>query len=45
MVMVPTCVPFMHFFVCFSDYKKVLELDPSQTAARNASMVSGVSDL
>ena len=35
----------LFFLFVFSDYKKVLELDPSQTAARNASMVSGVSDL
>ena len=42
------CPLYALFFFClfvFSDYKKVLELDPSQTAARNASMVSGVSDL
>ena len=26
--------------ICFLDYKKALELDPSQTAAREAVMVS-----
>ena len=27
-------------FICFIDYKKALQLDPSQTAAREAVMVS-----